>query len=252
MALCPECSEEFERLGLHWWHGSCPYPEIAPADDEMFRGLLMGDGSIPNPSGGDNCVFRLSMTNRRFLDWFDDRMGVLTTGVSMKKTASELASNNRETGFSPRADERNYHDMHSVWTRTNPYFDRLRQEWYTSGDKRFPDGLELTPRITKFWYASDGYLDVGRWGRPRIEIKASNERDRAEFLVSLFKVRGFDPTYKRQELRFTCDDTERLVNWMGDPPPGFEYKWAIESRERYRELKKRAYSEYTTQTFGGC
>lgn len=35
---------------------------------------------------------------------------------------------------------------------------------------------------------------------------------------------------------------------MGDPLPGFEYKPAIDSRERYRELKRRAYEEYTTRT----
>ena len=100
----------------------------------------------------------------------------------------------------------------------------------------------------KFWYVSDGYLDVGRWGRPRVEIKARNESDRSDFLVSLFREVGFDPTFKRDELRFDRDDTAVLVEWMGDPPAGFEYKWAIDSRERYRMLKERAYEEHTTRT----
>jgi hypothetical protein len=135
--------------------------------------------------------------------------------------------------------------MHVVRTRTHPYFNELRQ-WYESGKKRFPDDLSLTPQLTKLWYASDGYLDVGQWGRPRLEIKARNENDRTEFLLDLFREHGFDPLYIRNEIRFTCDETEQLIEWMGEPPPGFEYKWELDSRERYRELKQRAYEDYTT------
>ena len=85
-------------------------------------------------------------------------------------------------------------------------------------------------------------------GGPRIEIEARNESDRPDFLVSLFRGVGFDPTFRRNELRFTCDGTEALVEWMGDPPAGFEYKWAVDSRGRYRMLKERAYEEHTTRT----
>jgi hypothetical protein len=209
----------------------------------------MGDGSIPD-QGSETSLFHVPMINRRFLEWFDDELGILTTGVRLKKTATELAKKNRESGFSPEATAEAYHDMYTVWTRTHPKFDALRERWYPDGKKRFPSDLELTPRRAKFWYISDGYLDVGRWGRPRIEIKSRNESSRAKELVTLFESAGFDPTYHRNELRFTCDDTERLLSWMGSPPPGFEYKWELESRERYRKLKQKAYQEYTTQTLG--
>ena len=59
---------------------------------------------------------------------------------------------------------------------------------------------------------------------------------------------NFDPTFRRRELRSTRDDTEALAEWMGDPPAGFEYKWTIDSCERYRMLKERAYEEHTTRT----
>lgn len=78
------------------------------------------------------------MTNRTFLEWLDNRLGILTTGVSLKKTASELASNNRQTGFSPAAREGNYHDMYTVWSRTHPIFNEMRETWYPDGAKRFP------------------------------------------------------------------------------------------------------------------
>lgn len=244
---CPSCGEDFQRLGLHWWHGTCPYPKISPEQQEMLTGLLLGDGSIPNQQGGHNSIYHLPMTNRTFLEWFDSCMGILTTGVRLKKTAAELAINNRESGFSPKAKAENYHDMYTVWTRTHPFFNDLR-EWYDSGEKRFPQNLELTPKMTKYWYVCDGYLDVGRWGRPRIEIKARNERTRQKQLLSMFDDVGFDPTFKRSEISFTCDETEELIEWMGDAPPGFEYKWAVESREEYFELKRQAYNEHATRS----
>jgi hypothetical protein len=245
-APCPSCGKTFSSLSMHWWHGSCPYPDIGERKQEVIVGLLMGDGSIPTVDG--NHSFRVPMINRHFLSWYDEEMSYLTTGVGLVHTAEQLASTNRETGFSPNAERENYHDMYVVRTRTHPYFNELRM-WYKTGRKRFPDNIELTPILAKYWYASDGYLDVGRWGRPRIEIKCRNEHGRAEFLVQLFEDVGFSPVFKRHELRFTCDDTERLVEWMGDPLPGFEYKWEIGSIERYHELKERAYTEYTTQTF---
>jgi hypothetical protein len=246
--ICPSCGEEFDKPGLHWSHGTCPYPEISPIQEAVFEGLLMGDGSIPKQSGGNSALLHLPMINRRFLEWIDERLGILTTGVSLKKTASELASNNRESGFSPNAKEERYHDMYTIWTRTHPYFEDLRERWYPDRNKQFPDDLELTPLRAKLWYLCDGYLDVGQHGRPRIEIKARNEEKRAEFLVGLFEDVGFSPLYKRHELRFTCDETEDLVEWMGDPLPGFEYKWALGSREQYHELKQEAYEEHATQT----
>lgn len=207
----------------------------------------MGDGSIPKSR--DTHIFHLSMINRTFLEWVDSKMGILTTGVSLKKTAAELAANNRRSGFSPKAKAKNYHDMYTVWSRSHPLFNELREHWYDCGRKRFPADLRLTPIIAKLWYLCDGYLDFGRWGRPRIEIKSPNERKNPAYLISLFERIGLHPVYWRNELRFTCDDTERLIDWMGDPPPGFEYKWAIESRSRYRKLKRKAYTEHATQTF---
>jgi hypothetical protein len=32
-----------------------------------------------------------------------------------------------------------------------------------------------------------------------------------------------------------------FLDWMGNPPPGFEYKWVLDSRERYDRLKAQAY-----------
>jgi len=208
----------------------------------MVLGLLMGDGSIPVQSDGSNGVFHVPMVNRQFLEWYDHQMGLFTTGVSLKKTAEELAENNRESGFSPNAKAENYHDMYTVWSRSHPYFSRLRS-WYASGTKRIPENFELTSKIAKFWYISDGYLDVDQNRTPRAAIRTRTESDRFKFLLDLFREHGFDPNFRRGTVRFSRDETPRFLNWMGNPPPGFEYKWVLDSRERYDRLKAQAYGE---------
>ena len=139
---CPNCGEVFSSLAMHWYHESCPYPELGSRRREILTGLLLGDGSIPEVPG--NHSFRLPMINRRFLEWFNEQMEYLTTGVRLVHTAAELAEHNRESGFSPTAEAKNYHDTYVVRTRAHPYFNELRS-WYDSGQKRFPDDLALTP-----------------------------------------------------------------------------------------------------------
>jgi hypothetical protein len=76
--ICPSCGEEFDKPGLHWSHGTCPYPDISPIREAVFKGLLMGDGSIPKQSGSNSALLHLPMINRRFLEWIDERLGILT------------------------------------------------------------------------------------------------------------------------------------------------------------------------------
>lgn len=202
----------------------------------------MGDGSVPTRPGGDNGVFHVPMVNRQFLEWYDDRMGIYTTGVSLKKTAAELASNNRESGFSPDARAENYHDMYTVRSRAHPLFTRLR-EWYDGSTKHIPEPLDLTSRIAKFWYVSDGYLDVDRDRTPRAAIRNRTDSDRSDFLLRLFRDHGFDPAFRRGTIRFSRRETPGFLDWLGPPPPGFEYKWVLDSRDRYDRLKAQAYGE---------
>ena len=202
----------------------------------------MGDGSVPKTNDGSHGLFRLPMDNKQFLEWFDHEMGILSTGVVLKKTAAELARNNRESGFSPNARAENYHDMYTVISRSHPIMRSLRR-WYQSGEKRFPESLSLTPRIAKMWYVCDGYLDVQEYGEPRAAIRIRHRDDRQKFFLNLFEEVGLSPSYSRETIRFGVEGTRSFLNWMGNPPPGFEYKWVLDSRERYDRLKAQAYGE---------
>src|SRR6056297_2653392 len=106
--------------------------------------------------------------------------------------------------------------MYTVWSRSHPCFTRLRS-WYESGTKRIPESFELTPKVAKFRYISDGFLDADRNRTPRAEIRTRTESDRSESLLDLFRVHGLDPNFRRGTVRFSRGETRSLLDWMGNP-----------------------------------
>lgn len=218
---------------------------ITEKQEDVLIGLLMGDGCIECSNEKKNGLMQVGMINKPFLEWFDEFMGDITTGVRLSMTAEKSASNIRKNGLRPEAEKENYHDFYRVKTRRLPYFTELR-EWYSGGEKRFPDSLSLNPMITKMWYIGDGGLIMTQKHdfRGKVTIKSQNEKDRGDFLVSLFEEVGFSPYFDKENARlvFSNSESSNLLDWMGGPPRGFEYKWEQDCYETYSKLKKEVYS----------
>lgn len=221
------------------------YAELDPVQfEELFTGLLMGDASIDATSGRSPCL-HLRMTNCSFLEWLDNRLGALTTGVRRYCTAAEAAEHARQTGFRPNANAKNYRDVYDLRTRRHPWFDRLA-EWYTTGVKTFPSDLTLTPTVTKMWYVCDGGLVMTKAhtspGYPF--IKSKNEMDRSTFLLDLFESIGFSPRFDEYNVNlvFSRGESDSFLEWIDEPPPGFEYKWETDQYDAYKRYKQEAYT----------
>jgi hypothetical protein len=191
----------------------------------MLVGILMGDGDI-HGQADKNPHFRVRMTNREFLSYLDDCLGVLSTGIFLDRDAEyqyqQVVDSDHEKFAIANREE--YNDLYGLRTRSHPELHELKQ-WYETGEKRFPSDLTLTPTISEMWYICDGWLAKQEDHRPRAMIKASNEAKRAKYLQQLFAKHGYEPHFTRTELQFTVDETERFLEWIGSPPPGFEYKW---------------------------
>lgn len=215
---------------MHWNRSECNYPPFSPVQWELLTGILLGDGDI-HGKGDPNAHFRVRMTNRRFLEFVDRELGFLSKGVFLARTArtqfETAARNQREgrEGFETVVEE-NYHDLNGLRTCSHPALDELR-DWYQSGDKRYPSNLELTPTVVKAWYVCDGWLAKEAGNRSRVMVKATNEAHRPDYLVGLFADTGFEVGFSRNAIQVPADETERLLDWMGDPSPGFEYKWEL-------------------------
>lgn len=239
---CPGCGSEFTNKGIghHWRQSNCSQPEITSYQEDLVTGLLMGDGCIESRKSGS--ILYLGMINKPFLDWVDDQFGLLSTGVKKRDTAAESAERARKSGFRPSAKSENYHDVYMMRTRTLSDLDEFRG-WYSTGQKVFPD-VELTPTIAKMWYCTDGGLAASKLGRNQAQIRCRNESERIGYLVKMFNDVGFNPTVTNNDTRlcFDSNETEEFLNWMGDPAPGFEYKWVSSSYDEYHSEKEKIFN----------
>lgn len=74
-------------------------------------------------------------------------------------------------------------------------------------------------------------------GKPVVPVISSkNEEDRPEVLESLFEHVGFDAAMNAKSLRIPVTQAKEFLDWLGDPVPGYQYKFA-QSYDEYDRLK---------------
>lgn len=223
MVVCPECSQDgYERLSQHIAIGQCDWPEISQYKKELLKGMLMGDGCVSNRDG-KRPVFIVGMTNEDFLKWFSEELGWLAYGVRISKTGEESAAAFEKHPPREGGSIGEFKDVYRMQTMRHPWFNELA-DWYSDSGKTYPDDLELTPTVAKMWYVADGGLR-DREPNPNVVIACHNESDRSQFLCSLFQEHGFEPQYDGEGIVFSVSDSKKFLGWIGEPVPGFEYKW---------------------------
>lgn len=226
---CPTCGDSFKALGTHWRYKPEHRPEFTDKQREIIIGLLMGDGTI---TSRHTPRLKAQMTNLEYLEYLQDEFGVLSIDISVARTAEEGAAHSRNYE-NPNADPSDYNDIYDWGTRAHPSLSEYA-DWYIAGQKIWPENIELTPTVLKHWYCGDGHMNTQR-ASPRLSIGIFNESDNASKLSSLFtEVDLPSPRYNIYDgnamIRFTVDESREIWNYMGDPLPGFEYKWPKDLR----------------------
>lgn len=231
---CHECGERYKTLGQHWGASDCTKPEFSHKQHEMIAGILMGDGSIAYHY--DNPTLHISVIKKEYLDYINKKFGNLALGVNKRSEAKELAKKNRDSGFSPDAKAENYSDIYRLTTTAHH---ELKQyaDWYSTGKKVFPESIDLTPTTLKHWYCCDGTMDTW-YGNKRIRISAGNEKNNKDKIrgyfsganlpepkLSCFESNSSQYNHTKMQIGFTVEETKEVFNYMGEPLPGFEYKW---------------------------
>jgi hypothetical protein len=198
----------------------------------------MGDGWIDRQKGQQPRLGS-AMITEEYLQYVDNVFSVIGHDVSLKQTAEENAKHKRESGFRPNADPKNYSDIYIWRTMSHPDFQDFA-DWYSSGEKVWPDGIQLTPTVLKHWYCGDGSWNNNA-SHNCIRIGMSNEREYIDKVDQFFHQAGLPlPSnyniYKTKSGRYDCsvvfsvDQSKELWEYMGEPLPGFEYKWPEEYR----------------------
>ncbi len=229
---CPTCEGEYQRLATHWT-GSCDPPPLSQSQRELVAGLLLGDGFVGG--SGENKHFQLSTRWRPFARWAFDELDWL----SMKVVRRDFL------------DEHHPPPAQRYIVRTHAHSDLLAfREWYPDDHNEtarriqhpapevLPSG-RLTPRMGRAWHATAGSL---AWSNPKYATTrqasfSARDDDRAARVTALLESVGLEPTRVEKRVQLPPKQTTAWLDWIGDPIPGVEYKWAAE-REEYRGLKR--------------
>lgn len=192
----------------------------------------MGDGSL-HASSKNACIV-VEMSSPNYLDYLSKKFPQLSTEPSLKHSSEESAARARESGFRPDAQAKNYQKMYLWNTRRHPYLNNF-EEWYGENGKTWPENLKLAAKTLKHLYVGDGSIEDKNGAGLRLHIAMNNERHNKEKVESYFKEAGLPaPDYwcennaggvERCKARWYKENALKLFDYMGDPLPGFEYKW---------------------------
>jgi hypothetical protein len=182
----------------------------------------MGDATVEDRGSAGRLT--IEVTNKEFLDWVDRELGILSLGVKSYQSSADQTERVDVVGNQKVKEHHNFNRTYELKSRSHPFFKEL-YSWYGEDGKRFPENLELTPLKAKMWYCCDGSLVRSDSQRPHARFYTKNEDDRLDTLTSYFRDKGLDAREYVGAVGFTADGTEELLDWMGNPPSGMQYKW---------------------------
>jgi hypothetical protein len=231
--ICSQCGNEYESIGIHWSQNkTCSHPSLSERQKEVIKGLLMGDGYVckANKTPSIECA----MISKNYLDYVDKIFGKFSLGVSVKATPEEAAKRSRKSEFRPNGDKEDYKTIYRWMSMAHPEIKEF-SEWYSTGEKVWPESIELTPTVLKHWYCGDGTY-VNKKSSRHIQIAMLNEVNNRQKVNSMFRNSGlpapsnYNISTKNGEkvtcgATFTVSQSKKLFDYMGDPLPDFEYKW---------------------------
>lgn len=186
----------------------------------------MGDACV-NDNGGNPCI-KMSVIQREYLEYLHDIFGEISRGVEIDRTSEQLARQNKKRGFSTTVVEENYNDVYMWHTVNHPELKAYRQ-WYESGKKEWPQDIALTPTVLKHFYVCDGTLS-----NRKVQLFTSNEIGNSSVWEEKLSSIGIDSTVQKYQrdngkehgyFYLYGDNTESFFGYIGEPVPGFEYKW---------------------------
>jgi len=200
--LCRACGEEFTDIGTHWRYNSDHREDIDDTTKQILEGAIMGDGSVQR--GGDHCGIRVAMKNKRAIQYLSNEISIPNSVVKDK--------NQCRNG-----------EIFRLITARHPDFNEYGN-WYKEEGKVWPE-IPLTPLRLKWLYVSDGHLNTTR-SNFFIEISVKKERENKDKLESMLEYSGLEVSnWNQGKMTLSTADTKKALEYMGDPVPGFEYKW---------------------------
>lgn len=233
LSICASCGNYFLRnIAEHYNQSDCSRPTLSEYSIDILTGLMMGDAWYSKK----NQRIGIELINKRFLEWLESELDDIFLSVRPNRTAEEMSQKSRDSGFNEKASKDDYNNTHTLHTISHPELSQFN--WYIDeGDKIYPADLVLNSEVLKMWYCCDGGL---QWSSDRqrasFKLTCKNESDRLEHIHTKFMDIGFNPHIDKTygTITFGRDETENILDYIGAPPEGFEYKWCLDSYSDYK------------------
>jgi hypothetical protein len=241
---CPFCdaTSDYSNIGNHW-RQSCGYPE--PDNVELFDGLVMGDGNLKHSHNSSerlgNQSIEVVSINEKFIQHLYEDYAPFFTEPSVRRSAKDSALQAIESDVVSSAEGSTFRTQYRIVSRAIPFFNRY-DSWRASGKKRWPDSIKFTPERLKYLYAADGGLS---WNKDsvsaRAQITSSNEPEQMSRIRNMLNSIGIDCSTYSDRIMMKPSSTEDFLDYLGEPVPGFEYKWENSDLDNYEELYQNVY-----------
>lgn len=243
---CPHCNSEkdYSNIGNHW-RQSCEYPEPSKSVEETLDGLLMGDGCLKrthlqNERTGNQSIEVISI-NKRFIDHLYQDYTPFFNEPTVKISAKKAARNAMDSSVVSSPDGSVFRTQYGIVSKAVPFFNKY-DEWKRSGEKRWPEDIKFTPTRLKYLYACDGGLSWNKNSRSaRSQLTSSTESQRLCELRSLLQSLDIECSVYSDRIMMKPSTTDRFLDYLGDPVPGFEYKWCNNDLGLYEQKRRKVY-----------
>jgi ribosomal protein S27AE len=225
MTICPACGDAYERVASHWSNSACGYPQISVRQRAVLDGLVLGGANVDGQ--GSNRHLLASTTSESLAEWTADQLDWLHHGT--------------RTDHDDAAD---HQDVCRVRTPAHPAINRY-ERWGDGETRAPPDDYELTPLAGRVWWAYAGGLQwQGDYDSQRTATISALDDDRGAWVQRVLATAGIDATRTGKRVQWHGQQLRDWLDWIGDPVPGAEHKWA--TRVEYRALRERpsSASEY--------
>lgn len=231
-STCPSCGRSYSYLSGHWDKSStCDFPELTARNKGILNALLIG-GAYLNQTGSTKRPHLLfDSTDKPLLNWLDDELGLLVSGVSTR-TLGDDAAERIGTVFGTSPDEEETRDIYRLQTRSHPYLsqaaDWAGREIHSDGppDLVLPDGLSTPPILYKTLYLHRGSYIQYPEGAMNPVLRLTRIPTTHEELLDLFS--PFDPriasTNSEQQV-LVIGTSQEFFDYIGEPIPEHEDLW---------------------------
>jgi hypothetical protein len=233
---CYSCGDRFKQLSNHWRQSiNCDYPDVSDEQMDILRGILMSDGWIND--GWSNARIEIEMTNKKYLNYLNDTIfPEIGTEVGMKLTAEESYELRKQRGGKYGKNKENFSNIYYWRTVAHPEINSFKS-WRENGKKVWPSDIDLTPEVLKHLYVGDGsyhqkdnYMKITTKNEMYNKEKIEKYFNNIGFSVNDWNINEYDNTVKA-DIIFSKEESLKLFDYMGSPPPGFEYKWPKQYRK---------------------